>query len=71
MQLLLTNSPEVKAEAVAVLGKLLTNIVRDPHNVKYRAINLSNKTIAEKLLPAHGAFEVHISSVPCLWTFVS
>ena len=58
MQLLLTNSPEVRAEAVTVLGKLLTNIVRDPHNVKYRAINLSNKTIAEKLLPAHGAFEV-------------
>ena len=32
--------------------------MRDPHNIKYRAVNLGNKTIAEKLLPANGAFEV-------------
>ena len=32
--------------------------VRDPHNIKYRAVSLGNKTIAEKLLPANGAFEV-------------
>ena len=32
--------------------------VKDPHNIKYRAVNLGNKTIADKLLPASGAFEV-------------
>ena len=32
--------------------------MKDPHNIKYRAVNLGNKTIADKLLPASGAFEV-------------
>ena len=31
---------------------------RDPNNIKYRAVKLSNKTIEEKLLTANGAFEV-------------
>jgi len=61
VELLRSNDPKVMAEAVNILKRLLENIVKDPHNIKYRAVNLGNKTIADKLLPASGAFEVLFS----------
>ena len=59
---LLNDNPEgVKKEALDILVKLLSNVVRDPHNIKYRQIKLSNKKIEENLLAATGAFEVLFS----------
>lgn len=59
---LLDDNPEtVKKEAVEILVKLLSNVVRDPNNIKYRQVKLSNKKIEENLLSAAGAFEVLFS----------
>jgi len=55
------NPSEVKKSACEILGKLLSNVVSDPNNPKYRQIKLANKTIEEKLLPASGAFEILFS----------
>merc|ERR1712008_410427 len=59
---LLDDNPEtVKKEAVEILVKLLSNVVRDPNNIKYRQVKLSNKKVEENLLSAAGAFEVLFS----------
>eukprot|EP00092_Neocalanus_flemingeri_P003387 GFUD01003628.1.p1 GENE.GFUD01003628.1~~GFUD01003628.1.p1 ORF type:complete len:250 (+),score=53.32 GFUD01003628.1:75-824(+) len=59
---LLNDNPEsVRKEAVDILVKLLSNVVRDPNNIKYRQVKLSNKKIEENLLPATGAFEILFS----------
>jgi len=62
VELLRDNEESVRKEAAGILSKLLGNVVRDPHNIKYRGVKLTNKTISEKLLPAHGAFEVLFSA---------
>ena len=41
--------------------RLLNNVLRDPGNMKFRSIRLSNPKIESKLLPANGAFEVLFS----------
>ena len=51
----------MKTEAVNILVKLLTNVIKNPGELKYRQVKLGNKTIEEKLLPASGAFEVLFS----------
>ena len=61
MDLLKDNPSEVKNSACEILVKLLSNVVSDPNNPKYRQIKLANKTIEEKLLPASGAFEILFS----------
>jgi len=59
---LLNDNPEsIKKDAVEILVKLLSNVVRDPNNIKYRQIKLSNKKIEESLLTAAGAFEILFS----------
>lgn len=40
---------------VNILLKLLDNVIREPHNLKYRTIRLENKTIKEKVLSLPGA----------------
>lgn len=45
-------------ESVAILLKLLDNVIREPHNDKYRTIRLENKTIKDKLLSLHGVREL-------------
>lgn len=44
-------------ESVAILLKLLDNVIREPHTDKYRTIRFENKTIKEKLLPLNGVRE--------------
>lgn len=44
-------------ESVTILLKLLDNVIREPHNEKYRTIRLENKTIKEKLLSLNGVRE--------------
>ena len=61
VNMLRDNGEEVKKSACDILTKLLTNIINDPSNTKYRAVKLTNKTIEEKLLPASGAFEILFS----------
>jgi len=51
----------VKKDAGEIIVKLLSNIVADPNNIKYRQVKLANKKIEEKLLPANGAFEILFS----------
>jgi len=58
VQLLSDNEQTVKSEACDILVRLLTNIVKDPSNIKYRQVKLTNPKIESKLLPAAGAFEV-------------
>ena len=55
------NPPEVMREAGEILLKLLGNVRRDPMNMKYRQIRLSNPKIESKLLAANGAFEILFS----------
>lgn len=44
-------------EGVTILLKLLDNVIREPHNDKYRTIRLENKTIKEKVLSLNGVRE--------------
>lgn len=37
-------------DSVSILLRILDNIIREPHNDKYRSIRLENKIIKEKLL---------------------
>lgn len=41
-------------DAVTILLKILDNILREPHNTKYRTIRLENKIVKEKLLTLNG-----------------
>lgn len=41
-------------ESVTILLKILDNVIREPHNNKYRTIRLENKIIKEKLLCLSG-----------------
>lgn len=43
---------------VNILLKLLDNIIREPHNQKYRRIRLENQTIKDKVLCLPGAREL-------------
>ena len=61
VELLRGNTEEVRREAGDILVKLLSNIVAEPNNTKYRQVKLANKKIEEKLLPASGAFEILFS----------
>ena len=61
VELLRDNTEEVKKDAADILVKLLSNIIADPNNMKYRQVKLANKKIEEKLLPASGAFEILFS----------
>ena len=55
------NSPQVFKDATEILLKLISNIIRDPQNLKYRRIRLSNPKIETMLLNANGAFETLFS----------
>ncbi|CAM1295100.1 NGLY1 (predicted), partial [Pycnogonum litorale] len=57
VDLLSNNATDQFIEAANVLLKIANNIVRDPENVKYRTIRLSNATVVNKLLPVNGAME--------------
>lgn len=43
------------SSGVNILLKLLDNVIREPHQIKYRTIRLENKTIKEKVLSLPGA----------------
>ena len=51
----------MRKDACEILVKLLSNVIRDPNNMKYRSIRLSNPKIESKLLAANGAFETLFS----------
>ena len=55
------NSPQVFKDATEILLKLIANILRDPQNLKFRRIRLSNAKIETMLLNANGAFETLFS----------
>ena len=58
VKMLEDNEPHVIKEAGEILLKLIGNVLRDPHNMKYRSVRLSNPKIESKLLVATGAFEI-------------
>eukprot|EP01052_Picozoa_sp_SAG31_P012236 SAG31_NODE_711_length_12665_cov_2.283225_1_plen_321_part_00 len=49
------NHPTIMQTSADILIKLLTNILRNPSEPKYRSINTVNKNIADKLLVAKAA----------------
>ena len=55
------NDPKTFQDAKEILIKLINNILRDPQNVKYRRIRLSNPKVESMLLNANGAFEILFS----------
>ena len=61
VKMLEDNEPLVIKEAGEILLKLIGNVLRDPHNMKYRSVRLSNPKIESKLLVATGAFEILFS----------
>lgn len=61
VKMLEDNDPHVIKEAGEILLKLIGNVLRDPHNMKYRSVRLSNPKIESKLLVATGAFEILFS----------
>jgi hypothetical protein len=61
VSMLAENPPQLRKDAAEILIKLLTNVQRDPQNMKYRSVKLSNPIIESKLLAAHGAFEILFS----------
>ena len=52
VSMLVNNMDHVMEAAKEVLVKMLSNIINDPNNTKYRAVKMSNKVIIEKLLLA-------------------
>ena len=56
------NPPDLFKDASGILLKLIGNILRDPQNLKYRRIRLSNPKIESMLLSANGAFECLFSA---------
>ena len=48
-------------DAKEILLKLINNILRDPQNVKFRRIRLSNPKVESMLLNANGAFDILFS----------
>ncbi len=58
VKLLEDNDPQVLKEAGDILLRLIGNVLKDPQNVKYRSIRLSNPKIESKLLAANGAMEI-------------
>ena len=58
--LLLDNEEEIKKQAVVILIKLLSNVEKDPANVKFRSICVDNEKIKTQLLSAIGAWETLI-----------
>ena len=61
VQTLLDNPKEVRDGAIEILVKLLSNVIREPNNIKFRSIRLGNPKIESKLLIANGAFEILFS----------
>lgn len=49
---------DVYTNGVNILLKLLDNVIREPHNLKYRKIRLENASIKEKVLCLPGAREL-------------
>lgn len=65
-------NPEAFINGVNILLKLLDNVIREPHNLKYRKIRLENQTIKDKVLCLPGARDLlhHIGFEevgPCLF----
>ena len=52
VSMLADNTDDVMEAVKEVLVKMLSNIINDPNNTKYRAVKMSNKVIIEKLLLA-------------------
>lgn len=61
VQTLLDNPEEIRNGAIEILVKLLSNVIREPNNIKFRSIRLGNPKIESKLLVANGAFEILFS----------
>ncbi|KAJ8678850.1 hypothetical protein QAD02_014637 [Eretmocerus hayati] len=57
IKLLRDNEESVREEAERIIIKLCNNILRNPEELKYRKIKLSNPLVISKLLPAAGAIE--------------
>ena len=55
------NDPKTFQDAKEILLKLINNILRDPQNVKFRRIRLSNPKVESMLLNANGAFDILFS----------
>lgn len=53
-----TVDKEIYSAGVSILLKLLDNVIREPHTIKYRKIRLENKTIKDKVLCLSGAQEL-------------
>lgn len=50
------------SKAVSTLKKVVDNIIRDPEEMKYRSLPLSNKLVIERILQVDGAVEL-LSSI--------
>jgi len=61
VEMLHENTAEAKKEAAEILLRLVDNVIREPQNIKYRSVRLSNPKIESKLLSASGAFEILFS----------
>ena len=61
VDMLADNPDQVKREAGEILVRLLRNVMREPSNLKFRSVKLSNPKIESKLLTANGAFEILFS----------
>jgi len=55
------NPEDIRKTAAEILVKLLSNVIREPNNIKYRSIRLANPKIESNLLVANGAFEILFS----------
>jgi hypothetical protein len=58
MQMLLTNDETIVKESVEVLVKIITNIVSNPHDPKYRKLKNSNSTFQKKIGTVQGGIIV-------------
>ncbi|CAB4063552.1 E3.5.1.52 [Lepeophtheirus salmonis] len=58
LNLLKDNEKDIMDSACDIFKPSLSNVIKDPTNMKYRSIKLGNPKISSALLNANGAFEV-------------
>ena len=57
VEILVTNPLEKFLDVSDLLIRFASNILKDPQNVKYRKIRVSNPIVQNRLLPVEGAIE--------------
>lgn len=52
------SNADVFVDSLSIVQRILDNIIKEPHNEKYRTLRLQNKVVKEKLLSLKGVYQL-------------